>query len=85
MEAIPEYDGLIVRSGTQVTSDLIEAGTKLRLIGRAGTGYDNINVKAASRKGILVMNTPGGNTTSAAELSKYNYTYIYIHSHLVLL
>ncbi len=64
-----EYDGLIVRSGTKVSEDVIEAGTKLKLIGRAGTGYDNINVKAASRKGILVMNTPGGNTTSAAELT----------------
>jgi len=64
---IPKYDGLIVRSATKVTADVIEAGTKLKIIGRAGTGVDNIDCPAATNRGIIVMNTPGGNTLSAAE------------------
>ncbi|BFY98923.1 hypothetical protein BsWGS_01963 [Bradybaena similaris] len=64
---IPKYDGLIVRSATRVTADVINAGTNLKIIGRAGTGVDNIDADAATRKGIIVMNTPGGNTLSAAE------------------
>ncbi|XP_035827882.1 D-3-phosphoglycerate dehydrogenase isoform X2 [Aplysia californica] len=62
-----KYDGLIVRSATKVTADVINAGTNLRIIGRAGTGVDNIDTEAATRKGVIVMNTPGGNTLSAAE------------------
>jgi D-3-phosphoglycerate dehydrogenase len=65
--AIPSYDGLVVRSATKVTSEVIARGTSLKVIGRAGTGVDNIDVPAATRRGILVMNTPGGNTVSAAE------------------
>ncbi len=65
--AIGSYDALIVRSATKVTADVIEHASKLKVIGRAGTGVDNIDAKAATRKGILVMNTPGGNTVSAAE------------------
>lgn len=61
------YDALVVRSATKVTADVINAATKLKIIGRAGTGVDNIDVPAATRRGILVMNTPGGNTISAAE------------------
>ncbi|XP_795649.3 D-3-phosphoglycerate dehydrogenase [Strongylocentrotus purpuratus] len=64
---IPKYDGLIVRSATKVTADVIKAGTNLKIIGRAGTGVDNIDIKAATRQGVIVMNTPGGNTLSAAE------------------
>jgi D-3-phosphoglycerate dehydrogenase len=64
---IPGYDGLIIRSGTTVTSDIIEASDKLKVIGRAGVGVDNVDVAAATRKGIIVMNTPGGNTISACE------------------
>lgn len=64
---IKNYNGLIVRSDTQVTSELINLMDKMEVIGRAGTGVDNIDVKAATRKGIIVMNTPGGNTISAAE------------------
>lgn len=64
---IPKYDGLIVRSATKVTADVINAGTNLKIIGRAGTGVDNIDCKAATQRGIIVMNTPGGNTLSAAE------------------
>jgi len=61
------YDALVVRSATKVTADVINAATKLKIIGRAGTGVDNIDVPSATRRGILVMNTPGGNTVSAAE------------------
>ncbi len=64
---IGEYDALVVRSGTQVTADIIAAGTRLKAIGRAGAGVDNINVEAATRRGVIVMNTPGGNTISTAE------------------
>ena len=64
---IGEYDALLVRSATQVTGKVIEAAKNLKVIGRAGVGVDNIDVEAASKKGILVMNTPAGNTISAAE------------------
>jgi D-3-phosphoglycerate dehydrogenase len=64
---IPQYDVLIVRSATKVTAEVIALGANLKIIGRAGTGVDNIDVEAATRRGILVMNTPGGNTVSAAE------------------
>lgn len=64
---IPKYDGLIVRSATRVTADIINAATNLKIIGRAGTGVDNIDFDAATKKGVIVMNTPGGNTMSAAE------------------
>ncbi|KAG8462929.1 hypothetical protein KFE25_001702 [Diacronema lutheri] len=66
-EIIKDYDGLIVRSGTTVTATIIEAAHRLKVIGRAGTGVDNIDCDAATRKGVMVMNTPGGNTISAAE------------------
>lgn len=69
IKIMPQYDGLIVRSGTTVTADVINAGSRLKVIGRAGTGVDNINVDTATMKGVMVMNTPGGNTVSAAELS----------------
>lgn len=64
---ISKYDGLIVRSATKVTAEIINAATNLKIIGRAGTGVDNIDCDAATSKGIIVMNTPGGNTLSAAE------------------
>lgn len=64
---IGEYDGLVVRSATKVTADIIEAASRLKVIGRAGVGVDNIDVAAASKKGIVVMNTPGGNSMAAAE------------------
>jgi D-3-phosphoglycerate dehydrogenase len=66
-EIIGGFDKLIVRSATKVTAEIIECGTKLKLIGRAGAGVDNIDLEAATRNGIIVMNTPGGNTVSAAE------------------
>lgn len=64
---IGEYECLIVRSGTRVTKKVIDAGDKLRVIGRAGVGVDNIDIPAATEKGILVMNTPSANILSAAE------------------
>ncbi len=64
---IGNYDALIVRSETKVTADIIEAGRKLQTIARAGAGLDNIDVDAATRKGIVVVNAPTGNTISAAE------------------
>jgi len=66
-EIIGQYDALVVRSQTKVTKKVIEAAKKLRVIGRAGVGVDNVDVDAATRRGIIVMNTPGGNTISTAE------------------
>ena len=67
LSGITEFNALIVRSATEVDSELIERMTCMEVIGRAGAGIDNIDVRSATRKGILVMNTPGGNTISAAE------------------
>ena len=64
---IANYDGLIVRSATKVTRNIIEAATNLKIIGRAGAGVDNIDVETAKSKNIIVMNTPGGNTNATAE------------------
>ena len=64
---IPDYDGLLVRSRTQVTRQLLGMGPRLKVVGRAGTGVDNVDVAAATEKGILVMNVPGGNAVAAAE------------------
>ncbi len=64
---IADYDALIVRSGTKVTAEIINASKKLKVIGRAGVGVDNVDIEAATKKGIVVMNTPGGNTISTAE------------------
>ena len=55
---LPEYDGLIVRSETKVTADVVDAGTKLQVIGRAGVGVDNIDLEAATHRGIAVVNAP---------------------------
>ncbi|KAJ8012790.1 hypothetical protein DPEC_G00046530 [Dallia pectoralis] len=66
---IKDYDGLVVRSATKVTADVINAASNLKIIGRAGTGVDNVDVDASTKKGIIVMNTPSGNTISAAELT----------------
>jgi len=65
--AIPSYDALIIRSATTVTREVIEAATRLRAVGRAGIGVDNVDVGAATRRGIAVMNTPGGNNVTTAE------------------
>src|SRR5258707_15208354 len=68
-DALRAADGVIVRSQTRITADLLEDSGKLKAIVRAGVGVDNIDVAAATRRGILVMNTPGGNTVSTAELT----------------
>ncbi|HLB70129.1 MAG: phosphoglycerate dehydrogenase [Candidatus Methanoperedens sp.] len=67
IKRIGNYEALIVRSETQVTKDVINAGKKLKIIGRAGVGVDNIDVNAATERGIIVVNAPEGNTISASE------------------
>lgn len=67
VDAIGQYDGLLVRSGTQVTARVIEAADRLKYIGRAGAGVDNIDLDAATRRGIIVANAPAGNTLAATE------------------
>ncbi|HNW39046.1 MAG TPA: phosphoglycerate dehydrogenase [Candidatus Omnitrophota bacterium] len=66
-EIIKDYDALVVRSATKVTKEVIQAAGKLKVIGRAGVGLDNVDLEAATAKGIIVMNTPAGNTISTAE------------------
>jgi D-3-phosphoglycerate dehydrogenase len=67
LKVIGEYDGLIVRSGTKVSAEVIAAADRLKVVGRAGSGLDNVDTQAATRRGIVVMNTPGGNTVTTAE------------------
>jgi len=67
MERIGEFDGMVVRSATKVTAEMIEAGRRLKVIGRAGTGVDNVDLDAATRRGIVVVNAPESNSLSAAE------------------
>jgi D-3-phosphoglycerate dehydrogenase len=67
IEVIPAFSGLVVRSQTKVIADILNAGTKLRVVGRAGVGVDNVDVETATRRGIVVLNAPGGNTISTAE------------------
>src|SRR5437870_5877391 len=64
---ITDADALIVRSATKVTEHLLARAPKLRAVGRAGVGVDNINLEAATKRGVLVMSTPGGNSVSVAE------------------
>ncbi len=66
-EIIKDYDALIVRSATKVTKDILGAAAKLKVVGRAGVGLDNVDLEAATQKGVIVMNTPAGNTISTAE------------------
>jgi len=87
IKIVPEYDAIIVRSGIQITKEVIAAAKNLKVIGRAGVGVDNIDLEAAKEKGIAVMNTPLGNVNAAAEhtltllmmLAKH-----IIHSHIEL-
>jgi D-3-phosphoglycerate dehydrogenase len=67
LEKIQTADALIIRSGTKVTAEVINAGDRLAVVGRAGIGVDNVDVPAASARGVVVMNTPGGNTVTTAE------------------
>ncbi len=67
VKVIPDFNAIVVRSQTKVTAAILQAGTKLKVVGRAGVGVDNVDVEAATRRGVIVMNTPGGNTISTAE------------------
>jgi D-3-phosphoglycerate dehydrogenase / 2-oxoglutarate reductase len=67
LEIIPEFSAIVVRSQTKVTADILKAGTSLRVVGRAGVGMDNVDVETATRRGVVVLNAPGGNTVSTAE------------------
>ena len=67
IKIIPEFSAIVVRSQTKVTAAVLEAATNLKVVGRAGVGVDNVDVDAATRRGVIVMNTPGGNTISTAE------------------
>ena len=67
IDLIGGYDALVVRSGTKVTAEVIDAGKNLKVIGRAGVGVDNIDLERATARGIIVLNAPEGNTISAAE------------------
>ena len=64
---LPEYDALIIRSGTKADADVLTAGTNLKVVGRAGIGVDNVDVRAATMRGIIVMNTPHANSIATAE------------------
>jgi len=64
---IPEYEAITIRSATKMTKEVIDTASKLKAIGRAGIGLDNVDIEAASKKGVVVMNTPGGNTITTAE------------------
>ncbi len=67
LAAIPEFDGLAIRSATKVTAKLLDAATNLKIVARAGIGVDNVDIPAASKKGVIVMNTPFGNSITTAE------------------
>jgi len=64
---IKDYDALIIRSSTRVTEEILEAATRLKVIGRAGIGLDNVDIPSATKRGVVVMNTPGGNVITTAE------------------
>eukprot|EP00126_Sphaerothecum_destruens_P004241 Sdes_comp18068_c0_seq1m7461 len=67
IKELQDCDALVVRSETKVTADVLQSCSQLKIVGRAGTGVDNIDCKVATKLGVMVMNTPGGNTLSAAE------------------
>src|ERR1700731_4022996 len=67
VKIIPEFSALVVRSQTKVTAQILNAGARLRVIGRAGVGVDNVDVETATRRGVIVLNAPSGNTVSTAE------------------
>ena len=67
LDVIPDYDGVVIRSRTKIGRQALERASRLRVIGRAGIGVDNIDIEAATQRGVLVMNTPGANSVAAAE------------------
>src|SRR5829696_8064848 len=66
---VAEVEAMVVRSETKITKAILDAAPKLRVVGRAGVGVDNVDVEAATQRGVVVMNTPGGNTVTTAELT----------------
>ena len=84
-DKIIHYEGLVVRSATKVTDEIIKSAKKLKIIGRAGAGVDNIDLESAKKNNVIVMNTPGGNTNATAEhalgliFSIYRNISVYIH------
>ena len=66
---VADVDAMVVRSETKVTRKLMESAPNLKVVGRAGVGVDNVDVEAATQRGVVVMNTPGGNTITTAELT----------------
>jgi D-3-phosphoglycerate dehydrogenase len=66
---VPHYDALMVRSATKITRPVLEAAKQLQIVGRAGVGVDNIDVGAATERGVIVVNSPAGNTVAVAELT----------------
>ena len=69
IKIIGDYEGLVVRSATKVNANVLKHATKMRVVGRAGVGVDNIDIPEATKRGVMVMNTPGGNTVSTAQLA----------------
>src|SRR4029078_6450354 len=69
IKILPNYDAMLVRSGSKITADVLDSAKNLKVIGRPGVGVDNVDLKAATRRGIMVMNSPGGNMVSTAELA----------------
>src|SRR6266404_440489 len=67
VDLIPDFSAIIVRSETKITAKILNAGAHLRVVGRAGVGVDNVDVETATRRGVVVLNAPGGNTVSTAE------------------
>src|SRR6185436_15896391 len=67
LELVPEADGIIVRSATTIDKEVIQKASRLRVVGRAGVGVDNVDIDTATERGVLVMNSPGGSTTTTAE------------------
>ncbi|MBS1109123.1 MAG: D-3-phosphoglycerate dehydrogenase, partial [Anaeromyxobacteraceae bacterium] len=67
--AIGDYDAIAVRSATKVTARVLEKASRLRVVGRAGVGIDNVDLEAATRRGVVVMNSPGGSSVTVAELA----------------
>ncbi|HJW40970.1 MAG TPA: hypothetical protein VJ476_07050, partial [Rhizomicrobium sp.] len=67
LKIVGEYDGIAIRSATKITADVIKVATKLKVVGRAGIGVDNVDIPAATAAGVIVMNTPFGNSITTAE------------------
>ena len=79
---IDDYDGILIRSATKLTSDILENCSNLKVIGRAGVGVDNVDIEVATKNKILVMNTPLGNLEATAELTVGLMFSLYRHIHL---